>query len=198
MEEIDKLEYDYGALEPYIDEETMRIHHGKHFQAYFDNFMKTINGTELEGKDVRDILSDLNKIPGEIRQAVINHGGGYFNHRFFWAILKKDVPFEGKIAEGIKEEFGSFENFKEEFGNAAKTQFGSGWAWLVLDSGKLKIVQSSNQESPISNGMIPLLVIDVWEHAYYLKYQNKRPDYVENFFNVIDWVKVEGYYLENN
>jgi superoxide dismutase, Fe-Mn family len=188
-----KLEYNYGALEPYIDKETMEIHHDKHYQAYHDNFMKTIEGSKLEGKEVKDILSDLNSIPEEIKTAVVNNGGGFFNHGFFWSILKKDVPFEGEIAEAIKEKFN---NFEEEFGNAAKTQFGSGWAWLVLDKGELKIIQTSNQESPISKGMTPLLVIDVWEHAYYLKYQNKRPEYIENFFNVINWEKVNEYYME--
>ncbi len=188
-----KLEYDYGALEPYIDEETMKIHHDKHYHAYYDNFMKAITGTELEEKDVKEILSDLDSIPEEIKTAVVNNGGGYFNHRFFWTILKKDVPFEGEIAEAIKEKF---DNFEEEFSNAATTQFGSGWAWLVLDDGELKIIKTSNQESPISKGMIPLLTIDVWEHAYYLKYQNKRPDYVKNFLNVINWKKVNEYYME--
>jgi superoxide dismutase, Fe-Mn family len=188
-----ELEYDYGALEPYIDKKTMKIHHDKHYHAYYDNFMKAIEGTELEGKDVKEILSNIDSIPEKTRTAVINNGGGFFNHRFFWTILKKDVPFEGEIAEAIKEKF---DDFEEEFSNAATTQFGSGWAWLVLDNGELKIIKTPNQESPISKGMIPLLTIDVWEHAYYLKYQNKRPDYVKNFFNVINWEKVNEYYME--
>jgi len=192
---IEKLKYDYNALEPYIDEETMKIHHDKHFQAYFDNFMKTIEGTELEGKDVKEILSNLAEIPEDIKQAAINNGGGYFNHRFFWTILKKEIAFEGEISEEINKKWGSFDKFKEEFSNSAKTQFGSGWAWLVVDQGELKIIKTSNQESPVSKGLIPLLTIDVWEHAYYLKYQNKRPDYIENFFNVINWEKVNEYYL---
>ena len=198
MTDVDRLGYDYSSLEPHIDEETMKIHHDKHFQAYFDNFMKIIEGTELEGKDVKEILSDLNQVPDNIKQGVINNGGGYFNHRFFWTILSKDVPFEGKISEAIKKTFGSFDKFKEEFSNAAKTQFGSGWAWLVLDHEELKIVQTSNQDSPISKGMVPLVVIDVWEHAYYLNYKNKRPDYIENFFKVINWQMVEKYYLESS
>lgn len=193
---MQELEYGYDALEPYIDEETMKVHHDKHYKAYFENFTKAIQGSELEGKDVKDILADLDSIPEEIKQSVINNGGGYFNHRFFWTILKKDVAFAGEIAEAVKEKFESFDKFKEEFSNAAKTQFGSGWAWLVLDNNELKIVKTSNQDSPISKEMIPLLAIDVWEHAYYLKYQNKRPDYVEAFFNVINWEKVNEYYLE--
>lgn len=191
-----ELEYDYADLEPYIDEETMKVHHDKHFHAYYENFMKAIEGSGLEGKDVKEILSNLDEIPEEIRQAVINHGGGYFNHRFFWSILKKEVAFEGEIADDINSKWGSFDKFKEEFSEAAKTHFGSGWAWLVLDVGELKIIKTSNQDSPISKGMVPLLTIDVWEHAYYLKYQNKRPDYIENFFNVINWQKVNEYYLE--
>jgi len=193
---IQKLDYDYNALEPYIDEETMKIHHDKHFQAYFDNFMKSIEGTKLEGKDAKEILENLDNIPENIRQAVINNGGGYFNHKFFWTILKKDTKFEGEVAEAIISKWGSFEKFKEEFSNAAKTQFGSGWAWLVLDNGELNITKTSNQDSPISKGIIPILAIDIWEHAYYLKYQNKRPDYIENFFNVINWEKVNEYYIE--
>jgi superoxide dismutase, Fe-Mn family len=196
MNKVENLTYDYDALEPHIDEETMKIHHDRHFQAYFDNFIKTIEGTELEGKDVKKILGDLENIPDKIKQTVINNGGGYFNHKFFWTILKKDVPFEGEIEKAILEKWGSFEKFKEEFSNAAKTQFGSGWAWLVLSGEGLKIIKTSNQESPISEGLIPLLTIDVWEHAYYLKYQNKRPDYIEGFFNVINWEKVNEYYLE--
>jgi len=196
MNEIKSLEYEYNALEPYIDEETMKIHYDKHYQAYFDNFIKTIKGTELEEKDVKEILLDLDGVPEKIKQAVINYGGGYFNHRFFWTILKKDVPFEGEIADAIIKKWGSFENFKEEFSNAAKTQFGSGWVWLVLDNGELKIVKTSNQNSVISDGMKPLLNIDVWEHAYYLKYKNKRAEYVDAFFNVINWKKTNEYFLE--
>ncbi len=195
-QKIEDLPYEYNALEPYIDEETMRIHHDKHHQAYFDKFLAAISGTELEGKDVKEILKDTKKIPTKIRQAVINNGGGYFHHSFFWTVLKKDVEFKGEVSEAIKESFGSFDKFKEEFSNAATTVFGSGWAWLVLDKGKLKIVQTKNQDSVVSLGMIPLLGIDVWEHAYYLKYQNRRADYVNDFFNVINWDKVNGYYLE--
>jgi superoxide dismutase, Fe-Mn family len=193
---VEELGYSYTDLEPYIDKETMMIHHDKHYQAYFDKFLAAIEGTELDGKEVKEVLSSLSKIPEEIKVAVVNNGGGYFNHRFFWTILKKDVPFEGEIADAIKAKFGSLDKFKEEFSNAAATFFGSGWTWLVLDKGELKIISTKNQDSPISNKTIPLITLDVWEHAYYLKYQNKRPEYIENFFNVINWKKVNEYYLE--
>jgi superoxide dismutase, Fe-Mn family len=195
---IEPLPYDYDALEPYFDKETMMIHHDKHHQTYFTNFLKAITGTELENKDVKEILANLNQVPVEIKQAVINHGGGYFHHSFFWSILKKDVAFEGEIASAIETKWGSLDNFKEEFSKAAATVFGSGWAWLIFDleNKDLQIVKTANQNSPISSGKIPLLCLDVWEHSYYLKYQNKRPEYIEAFFNVINWQKVNEYYLE--
>ncbi|MBU1111645.1 MAG: superoxide dismutase [archaeon] len=192
---VELLPYAYNSLEPYFDEQTMKIHHDKHHQAYFTNFLKAIAGTELEGKDVKEILSNLDKVPANIKQAVINHSGGYFHHSFFWTILKKDVPFEGKVAKAIKTKWGSFDKFKEEFSQAATKVFGSGWAWLVLKNGKLKIVKTSNQDSPLSLRLVPLLGIDVWEHAYYLKYQNKRPEFIEAFWNVVNWEKVNEYYL---
>ena len=197
MNEFKPLPYGYNALEPFIDEQTMKIHHNKHHQAYFDKFTAAISGTDLENKDVKEILSDLNQIPEEIKTAVINNGGGFYHHSFFWEIMKIDVPFEGEIAEAIKEKFESFESFKGQFSKAALTVFGSGWAWLVLNENKeLEIVQTKNQDCPLSINKIPLLAIDVWEHAYYLKYQNKRAEYVENFFNVIDWDKVNELYKE--
>nr|MBA4404803.1 superoxide dismutase [Nanoarchaeum sp.] len=197
MKQLESLPYAYNALEPFIDEQTMRIHHDKHHQTYFDKFLAAIeNHKELKNKDVKEILAHLDKIPTEIRTAVTNHGGGYYNHNFFWSILKKNVKFEGEIAKEIIKKWGSFEKFKEEFTNNALGVFGSGWAWLVLDKNELKIVKTSNQDSVISLGMIPLITIDVWEHAYYLKYQNKRADYVEAFFNVINWKKANEYYLE--
>ena len=195
-QKLEDLPYGYDELEPYFDEGTMKIHHDKHHQAYFDNFMVAIKGTELEGKDVKEILMNLDNVPEDIKGAVVNRGGGYFHHSFFWTILKKDVPFEGIIAKAIEEKWGSLGNFKEEFNKAAKTVFGSGWAWLVMDKKELKIIQTKNQDSPISEGFFPLLCLDVWEHSYYLKYQNKRPDYIEAFFNVINWDKVNEYYLE--
>ena len=197
MIELPKLEYEYNALEPHIDEETMRIHHSKHHQAYTNNFNKAIENTDLKDKKPEDIIRDLNKVPEDIRTAVRNNGGGYINHKLFWQILKKDVEFKGEIAEAIKEKFESYEKFKKEFSNAALTQFGSGWAWLVISNEGLEIVKTGNQDSPLTDGKTPLLCLDVWEHAYYIKYQNKRPEYVENFFSVINWNKVNELYLNN-
>ena len=197
MIELPKLEYEYNALEPHIDEETMRIHHSKHHQAYTNNFNKAIENTDLKDKKPEDIIRDLNKVPEDIRTAVRNNGGGYINHKLFWQILKKDVEFKGEIAEAIKEKFESYEKFKEEFSNAALTQFGSGWAWLVISNEGLEIVKTGNQDSPLTDGKTPLLCLDVWEHAYYIKYQNKRPEYVENFFNVVNWDRVNELYLNN-
>lgn len=196
-----ELPYEYDSLEPYIDKETMQIHHDKHHKAYFDKFVVAIRDSpELQKNPVEKILSNINKIPEKIRLAVINNGGGFYNHNFFWSILKKNIPFntDSKIGQKIVDEFGSFDNFKEQFSNSALTLFGSGWNWLVIDkkTKKLEIMQTKNQDSPISVGKIPLITIDVWEHAYYLKYQNKRVEYIQNFFNVIDWKKVEKLFLE--
>ncbi|MBT4804694.1 superoxide dismutase [Candidatus Woesearchaeota archaeon] len=196
MNEFKPLPYGYNTLEPFIDEQTMKIHHDKHHQAYFDKFTAAISGTELENKDVKEILSDLSQLPEDIKMAVINNGGGFYHHSFFWEIMKKDVPFSGEVAEAINAKFGSFEKFKEDFSKAALTVFGSGWAWLVLNDGELEIIQTKNQDCPLSISKKPLLAIDVWEHAYYLKYQNKRAEYVENFFNIINWEKVNELFLE--
>lgn len=192
------LEYAYNALEPYIDEQTMRVHHDKHHRAYMDKFAAAIKNSEIDGKEVSEILRDPGQIPKDIRQAVINNGGGYANHTLFWKIMGPGAGGEpgGRLAEEIKKTFGSFENFKEHFTNAALSQFGSGWAWLVVEDGKLAVLQTSNQESPVSLGKNPILCLDVWEHAYYLKYQNKRPEYVKNFWNVINWRAVENLYKE--
>lgn len=194
------LPYAYDALEPFIDEETMRVHHDKHHKAYFDKFVAAIeNNSDLQEKPVEDILSDLNSVPAEVKKAVVNNGGGFYNHKFFWSILSKEKPFSesSEIGKAVIEKFGGFAEFKEKFSNAAATQFGSGWAWLVLDkdSGTLEIMQTSNQDCPLSFGKIPLIAIDVWEHSYYLKYQNQRPKYIENFFNVINWEKVEELFV---
>lgn len=196
--EIIELPYDYDALEPYIDEETMRIHHDKHHQGYADKFNKAIeNNPETAEKEPEELLKDWNLVPKEIMKKVRNFGGGYVNHNFFWTVLKKDMEFKGEIAEAIKEKFGSFEKFKEEFSAAAATVFGSGWAWLVLnEKGELEIMQTKNQDSPLSYNKTPLLTIDVWEHAYYLKYQNKRKEFIDKFFNIINWEKVNEYYLK--
>lgn len=195
------LPYAYDSLEPYIDKETMQIHHDKHHKAYFDKFLIAIkDSSELQDKPVKEILSDLGSIPERIKIAVINNGGGFYNHTFFWSILKKEVPFklDSEVGQAIIEKFGGFEYFKEQFSDAAAKVFGSGWAWLVLDknSKELEIIQTKSQDCPLSIGKIPLIAIDVWEHAYYLKYQNKRPEYIEAFWNVINWEKVEDLFLE--
>lgn len=195
--ETPELPYAYNALEPHIDEETMRIHHDKHHVAYTTKLNAAVEGTELAGKDPQELISDPSALPENIRQAVINNGGGHVNHGFFWELLKKDVPAQGEVIEAIKEQFGSFEAFKKEFSQAAATRFGSGWAWLVLNDGKLEVMSTANQDSPLAQGKTPLLALDVWEHAYYLKYQNKRPDYIEAFFKVIDWKKVNEHYTAN-
>jgi len=195
MPNLEPLPYAYNSLEPYIDEQTMRIHHDKHHQAYFDKFTAAISGEmKLKDKKVEEILKDLSQISEKVKTAVVNHGGGYYNHSFFWQILKKDVPFSGKVSEAIVKQWGSFDKFKEELSNAAVGKFGSGWAWLVLNKGRLEIITTSNQDCPLSLGMVPLLNIDVWEHAYYLKYQNRRAEYVENFCKVINWKKVDELY----
>ena len=201
MNEFLNLPYEYDSLEPYIDEETMQIHHDKHHKAYFDKFVAAIKDyPELQDKPVEETLSNLENVSEQIKQSVINNGGGFFNHNFFWKILSKNKSFnaESEIGQEIIKKFESFENFKEQFSNAAAMQFGSGWAWLIYDknSRQIEIMKTSNQDCPLSFGKIPLIAIDVWEHAYYLKYQNKRPEYVENFFNVINWEKVEELFLE--
>jgi Fe-Mn family superoxide dismutase len=192
--EFPELGYEYNALEPHIDEQTMKIHHTKHHRAYFDNFMKAIQGTGLEEKDAEEIIANLNSVPQDIQGAVRNNGGGFVNHKFFWQILKKNVEAKGEVVDAIKEKFGSLEKFKEEFSKAGATRFGSGWAWLVVNNGELEIMSTPNQDSPLSEGKTPILGLDVWEHAYYLKYQNKRPEYIENFFSVINWEKVNELY----
>jgi len=197
--ELPNLGYEYDSLEPYVDKETMEIHHSKHHKTYIDNLNKALEGhEELQSKDVEELLKSIDSISEEVRTAIRNHGGGHFNHSFFWTVLKKDVKPEGEVLNAINQEFGNYETFVEKFKKAAITQFGSGWAWLVLNpqSRKLEILQTHDQESPISLGKIPLLVVDVWEHAYYIKYQNRRPDYVDAFINVINWEKVNEYYLK--
>jgi Fe-Mn family superoxide dismutase len=195
---LPSLAYVYDALEPYIDARTMEIHHTKHHQAYIDKLNSALEGhSALQDKSAEALISDLNSIPEDIRTAVRNHGGGHANHSFFWPILKKDVSFGGEIADAIKAKFGSFEKFKESFASAATLLFGSGWAWLVLNKTELEIVTTPNQDSPLSVGKIPVLGLDVWEHAYYLKYQNRRPEYVNAFFEVINWEKVNEHFKAN-
>jgi len=193
--ELPELGYAYDALEPYIDARTMEIHHSKHHQAYTNNFNKALEGNEeLSKKEAEEIIKNLNSFPESIRAAVRNNGGGYVNHNFFWTLLKKDVELKGKIKEEIDKTFGNFDKFKEEFSKAAATRFGSGWAWLVWNNGKLEIMSTANQDSPLSEGKTLLLCLDVWEHSYYLKYQNKRNEYIEAFFNVINWDKINEYF----
>ena len=194
---LPSLPYAYDALEPYIDKETMTIHHTKHHQAYLNNFNAALERyADLQTKAAEELLVDLNSIPENIRTAVRNHGGGFVNHAFFWQILKKDVAFKGEIAEAIKSKFGSFDNFKEQFIKTSGGQFGSGWGWLAVNNGELEIISTPNQDSPLSVGKKPILGVDVWEHAYYLKYQNRRPEYLEAFFNVINWEKVNELFLQ--
>lgn len=188
-----ELPYAYDALEPYFDTATMEIHHTKHHQAYVDKLNAALEGhSEWHDKPVETLLTRLDSIPQNIRTAVRNHGGGHFNHSFFWPMLKKDTVFGGAVADAIQSQFGGFDAFKTHFASAATLLFGSGWAWLVADGDKLEIVTTANQDSPISAGKTPILGLDVWEHAYYLKYQNRRPEYIEAFFNVINWQQAEA------
>ena len=194
---LPELGYSFDALEPFIDAKTMEIHHGKHHKGYVDKLNAALEGHEdLQKKTAEELITDLNSIPEDIKAAVRNNAGGHANHSFFWPLLKKDVKPEGEIIEEIKKKFGSFDEFKDKFKEAALTQFGSGWAWLVLSNTELEIVKTGNQDSPLSEGKTPILGIDVWEHAYYLKYQNKRPDYVDSFFNVINWEQVNENFLK--
>lgn len=194
---LDKLPYAYDALEPFIDAKTMEIHHGKHHQAYITNLNAALEKhPELHIHTMDDLivlLADLNKVPVDIQGAVRNNGGGHYNHAFFWPLLKKNDGKKpaGKLMDAITQSFGSFEAFQEAFSNAAKTRFGSGWAWLIKKGDKLVVTSTPNQDTPLAEGT-PLLGLDVWEHAYYLNYQNRRPDYVAAFFNVVNWEAVEA------
>lgn len=189
--ELPKLAYAYDALEPFIDAQTMEIHYSRHHQAYVTNLNAALEGhTALQGLTVEELLTDLSRLPEDIRAAVRNHGGGHANHSLFWKTLRKEVAFEGALSEAITARFGSYDKFREQFTAAATGLFGSGWAWLTLDGGDLRIVAMPNQDSPLSYGLVPVLGVDVWEHAYYLKYQNRRPEYLEAVFNVLDWEAV--------
>lgn len=197
--ELPKLPYDYNALEPYVDEQTMNIHHTKHHQAYVNNLNAALEKhPELFDTTLLELIKDLDSVPEDIRTAVRNNGGGHLNHSMFWTLMQKaegQMP-EGELLAAINEKFGSFEAFKDVFSKAATTRFGSGWAWLVLRDGKLDVVSTANQDNPISEGLVPVLGLDVWEHAYYLKYQNRRPEYIENWFNVVNWKEVSRLYEE--
>ena len=194
--ELPKLPYAYDALEPYIDAQTMEIHHGKHHAGYVTKVNAAIAGTDLESKSIEELISDFNAVPDEIRTAVRNNGGGHANHSLFWTIMKAGGGggAGGALATAIDQAFGSFEGFKEEFKTSAATRFGSGWAWLSVDDDRLIVESTPNQDSPLMQGRIPILGLDVWEHAYYLNYQNRRPDYIEAFFNVINWDAVAERY----
>jgi superoxide dismutase, Fe-Mn family len=190
--EVPPLPYDYDALEPTIDEQTMHLHHDKHHQAYVDKANGALEGTEWDGKPIEDVLKSLDALPEDKRGAVRNNGGGHYNHSLFWEAMgpgKGGAP-SGDLASAIDEAFGSFDDFKAKFEAAGAGQFGSGWAWLVLDGGKLAVTSTPNQDNPVSQGQTPLLGNDVWEHAYYLTYQNKRPDYLKAWWDVVDWDKV--------
>jgi len=190
---LEPLPYDYGALEPFIDSATMQVHHDKHHQAYTDKLNTALaTHPELQDIAIEEMLSDLGKLPEDIRMAVKNMGGGYYNHNLFWQVMGPNaggVPAE-ELAKAIGTTFGSFDSFKEKFAAAATGQFGSGWAWLVVGKGGLAVCNLPNQDSPLSNGDTPILGLDVWEHAYYLKYQNRRAEYVANWWNVVNWGKV--------
>ena len=192
--ELPKLPYDKNALEPHIDARTMGIHYEKHHQGYVNNLNKALeNYPELQKRPVGSLLADLTALPVEIRTAVRNNGGGHANHSLFWQIMSPSGGGEpsGSLADKIEEAFGSFEAFKAEFSQAALTRFGSGWAWLCVDrEGKLLVTSTANQDNPVSEGMVPILGLDVWEHAYYLNYQNRRADYIEAWWNVVDWRQV--------
>jgi Fe-Mn family superoxide dismutase len=197
--ELPKLSYSFDALEPEIDAKTMEIHHDKHHQAYIDNLNKALEKyPDLQGKKVEELLADnLKIVPEDIKSAVRNHGGGHVNHSLFWEIMtpdKKKREFNGKIADVIVKDFGSFDKFKELMSDAGMKRFGSGWAWLVLNKGKLEIYSTANQDSPLMEGKIPILGIDVWEHSYYLKWNSNRKGYLDNIFNIINWKKVDELY----
>lgn len=184
------LPYAFDALEPHIDAQTMEIHHDKHHAAYVANLNKAVaDFPELGKKPIEDLLTDLNSVPEKIRTAVRNQGGGHYNHTLFWQMMNKDTSGEpkGGLAQALEKSFGNFSGFKEKFSDAATKVFGSGWAWLILENGNLIIESTANQDSPISQGRQPLLGVDVWEHAYYLKHQNRRPEYLSAFWNVINW-----------
>ena len=186
---LPELPYAHNALEPNIDAKTMEIHHGKHHNGYVDKLNAALDGNDLGSKSVEDLISDLNAVPENIRGAVRNNGGGHANHSLFWTVMSPNGGGEptGELAEAINAKFGNFESFKQQFSKAAATRFGSGWAWLSVDGGNLMVESTPNQDSPLMEGRTPILGLDVWEHAYYLNYQNRRPDYVAAFFNLIDW-----------
>ncbi len=190
--ELPALPYAYNALEPYVSEQIMKLHHDKHHQTYLDNLNKAIDAHPEWGKSIEEIIKTYNSAPDDIKNVLRNHGGGYYNHSLFWLMMspKKDQMPSGKVADEINKAFGSFDAFKKQFGEAATKIFGSGWEWLVVDSGKLALVSTPNQDSPLTQGKIPILGLDVWEHAYYLQYYQKRADYVDAWWHVVNWADV--------
>jgi len=195
--ELPQLPYAYDALEPHIDKETMNIHHTKHHNTYVTNLNNALEGNEeLLSKTVEEVISNLDAVPEAARTAVRNNGGGHANHTLFWQVISPNGGGEptGELAEAINAKFGGFEGFKEEFSKAATTRFGSGWAWLAVNNGELEVTSTPNQDSPLMEGKTPLLGLDVWEHAYYLNYQNRRPEYIGAFWNVVNWEEVNNRY----
>ena len=190
--EVPPLPYGYDALEPHIDEATMKLHHDKHHQAYVDKVNAALEGTDLADKPIEDVIRDLSAVPEDKRTAVRNNGGGHYNHSLFWEWMSPDGGGEpeGALADAIDSAFGSFDKFQADLKDAGVNRFGSGWSWLVHDGSSLAVLSTANQDNPISNGKTPLLGVDVWEHAYYLKYNNRRPDYIDAWWNVVNWDKV--------
>jgi Fe-Mn family superoxide dismutase len=190
--EVPALPYDYAALEPHIDEATMRVHHDKHHQAYVDKVNAALEGTDWADKPIEEVVANLSQIPDDKRGPVRNNGGGHLNHTLFWESMSPDGGGEpdGDLAAAIESAFGSFDDFKSKVKDAGVNQFGSGWSWLVHDGSGLAVVPSANQDNPLTDGKTPLLGVDVWEHAYYLKYQNRRPDYIDAWWNTVNWAKV--------
>jgi superoxide dismutase, Fe-Mn family len=197
--EVPPLPYDYNALEPYIDTQTMQLHHDKHHAAYVNNLNNAVNNTDFASKNVDDILRNIKDVPQNVRAAVQNNAGGHSNHSMFWSIMKPNGGGEptGALASAIQQTFGSFDQFKAAFNDAGVKRFGSGWTWLVLDqSGKLSVISTANQDSPLMSGQYPVMGNDVWEHAYYLKYQNRRPDYLAAWWNVVNWDEIARRYQQ--
>ena len=194
--EVPPLPYDYAALDPHIDEATMRVHHDKHHQAYVDKVNAALEGTEWADRPIEDVIANLGQVPEGKRTAVRNNGGGHYNHSLFWEWLSPDGGGEpsGELADAINDAFGSFADFQAKLKETGVNQFGSGWSWLVRDGSGLAVLSTPNQDNPVTDGKTPLLGVDVWEHAYYLKYQNRRPDYIDAWWNVVNWDKVAERY----
>ncbi|WZE72221.1 superoxide dismutase [Macrococcus sp. CCM 2573] len=193
--EVPKLEYAYDALEPHIDKETMEIHYTKHHNTYVTKLNDAVAGTEFENVSIEDLMKRIDEVPADKKTTVVNNGGGHYNHSLFWTLLAPGKEAKGEVVDAIESKFGSLDAFKQEFADAAAGRFGSGWAWLVVNNGELEVTSTPNQENPLMEGKTPILGLDVWEHAYYLNYQNKRPDYIAAFWNVVNWDKVNELYL---